>query len=196
MKKNIKIAITGGIGSGKSVALQFLKEQGFETISADEIAKSFLDSEEVKKKILEAFPFCLDEKKLGIDKQKLAEKVFGSPENVKILNNITHPLVLNKIFEIANNAKGAVFIEIPLLFEAGYESFFDFVIVILRDKNLRIKSVIKRSNLSDEQVEERIANQIDYDEKDFNDFYVITNNLDLDEFKKQLSQTVKNILEK
>ena len=86
-----------------------------------------------------------------------------------------------------------MFIEVPLLFEKGYQQSFDKVIVVLRNKEQRILSVIKRSNLTKEQVVARIENQVDYDKIDLSKFIVINNDKDEKELKEKVISALENL---
>ena len=82
----------------------------------------------------------------------------------------------------------------PLLFEGGYEEYFDGVVVVLRDKNDRIKSVLKRDNLSENEVIKRLNSQIDYDNHDFAKYYVIHNNSNLSDLREKVGLTAEQII--
>ena len=136
-KKKLKIAITGGIGSGKSVALKTLAEYGFNTVSCDEIAKTLFDKKCVKEKLQTLFPSAVKDLDLPVDRKKISQEVFNDKEKLKALNAITHPLIMEEALAIANAFDGVTFIEVPLLFEGGFANLFDKVIVVVRELNAR-----------------------------------------------------------
>lgn len=185
----MKIAITGGIGSGKSTVSNIIKNLGYTVVSTDEITAKLHADQNVLLKIKEIFPSAVTgEKQLFLDKNILSEEIFFDKEKLSRLNKLMHPLIMNNTFDILDKYPVA-FAEVPLLFESKLESMFDKVIVVKRDKNSRVSSVIKRSNLTENQVLSRINNQIDYDTFDFSKYNVIINdNLDM------LEQKVKNLL--
>lgn len=185
----MKIAITGGIGSGKSTVSNIIKNLGYTVVSTDEITAKLHADQNVLLKIKEIFPSAVTgEKQLILDKNILSEEIFFDKEKLSRLNKLMHPLIMNNTFAILDKYPVA-FAEVPLLFESKLESMFDKVIVVKRDKNSRVSSVIKRSNLTENQVLSRINNQIDYDTFDFSKYNVIINdNLDM------LEQKVKNLL--
>ena len=156
-----KIAITGGIGSGKSKALELLKELGYPTYSCDEIYKSIITTQEYVKQLNERFPTCVENGE--INRSKLASIIFDDPQKRKSLNAIAHPLILKSLFnaiELENS--NIVFVEVPLLFEEKLENQFDKVIVINRKTNKRIEAIQARDNISQEEAEKRLRAQLDY----------------------------------
>ena len=162
MKK--KIAITGGIGSGKSTVLHILGEMGYPIFSCDEIYREIIDAPEYIQKISAAFPECIKEGK--IDRKLLSNIVFENCETLAKLNAIAHPLIMQRLLEKMDNcASEKVFAEVPLLFEGNYENLFDKVIVIYRNKDKRIESVVNRDQISSGSVKKRISTQFDYDDE-------------------------------
>jgi len=156
-----KIAITGGIGSGKSQAVKFIKALGFSVFSCDEIYKNVILSREYIEQVEKAFPESVVNKQ--IDRKILADIVFNDAQRRQTLNNIAHPLIMERLFRDMDDAPmELVFAEVPLLFEGNYQELFDFVIVIERDIAKRIESVKTRDGLSDEQILNRIQSQFDY----------------------------------
>ncbi len=159
MKK--KIAITGGIGSGKSTLLQYIREEGYPVFSCDELYKEVLDSPQYIEKIANRFPKCVVEGK--IDKAKLAATVFQKESERLDLNAIAHPLIMQALEkQMENCEEDLVFAEVPLLFEGGYQSRFDEVIVLLRGDKERIASVTRRDGLLPQEVVDRISVQFHY----------------------------------
>ena len=190
------IAITGGIGSGKSLVLDTFNELGYPTLSSDKIVKELYKTPKVKRLIKSIFVDAVKgEKRLKIDYNTLTELAFSDKENNQKLTKTITPLVLNEILRKAERNKKTTFVEVPLLFECGFEKEFDKVIVVLRDKNKRIESVKLRSKLSEEHIKKRMAFQVDYDKKDFSKFIVINNDKDKEQLKKQVFALIKKISE-
>lgn len=127
-----KVAITGLPGSGKSLACQLLKEYyGAFILSSDAIVHDLIaHDKEVKNKI------CLSFGKEALDRDNLAKKVFAKEKELLKLEEILHPRVLQKIKqvyrEIEKSCDYSLFVvEVPLLFEVGFESFFDVTIALV-----------------------------------------------------------------
>lgn len=192
MKKTLKIAVTGGIGSGKSLAMQIFAENGYNTISADEIAKELFNDKEVVKRLKKLFPSAVNDDDT-VDRKIIADEVFSDKAKLKALNELTHPLIIKEALYIADRNGGINFIEVPLLFEGGFEKLFDMVIVILRPKDKRVESVIKRSGLSETQVVARMNNQVDYDALDLSSSIVVLNDGSPDELRKKILEIAERI---
>ncbi len=165
MKKEIlKVAITGGIGSGKSTVARYLREKGFSVFSCDEIYKEIYPTEEYQLTLAQAFPDCLVNGK--IEKNLLSKKVFSDANALRKLNELSHQRIMTALHEKMSKASSkAVFAEVPLLFEGHYESDFDKVIVVLRNRKNRIDAVSLRDNTTSEAVQQRMDKQFDYDNK-------------------------------
>ena len=159
--KKQKIAITGGIGSGKSSVAEFILQEGYPVFSCDEINRSLLSKQDYLEKLQKLFPEAVTEG--TFDKKKLAETVFSDKEALARLNAFSHPRIMKELFrEIEQAEASLVFAEIPLLFEEGYETQFDKVIVVFREEKERISSVVNRDGISEEAAWARIQNQYDY----------------------------------
>ncbi len=156
----IKIAVTGGIGSGKSSVAKIIREKGFSVFFCDEINKQLLTNKDYINRIEKIFPEAVEGGK--IIKSRLAEIVFSDETALKKLNSVSHPLIMNELNRQMNSCKGLVFAEVPLLFEGGYENLFHKIIVVCREKEQRILSVMQRDHSDREAVLSRISRQYDY----------------------------------
>ena len=160
MKK--KIAVTGGIGSGKSTVANILKEMGYTVFSCDEIYKELLTDATFVKKIAAVFPMVIVNQK--IDKKQLAQLIFSNEKNKELLNGITHPQIMQRLHKYINDCKDKiVFAEVPLLFEGNFQSQFDGIIVVKRSIEARKKALMQRDNLTETEAQLRINSQFDYD---------------------------------
>ena len=156
-----KIAITGGIGCGKSLVAKYVAEMGYPIFSCDEINRNLLTDPDYIERIKNVFPNCVNGEK--IDKNTLKNTVFCDKKALKMLNDIAHPVIMTRLFSAMKKSDSEfVFAEVPLLFEGGYERDFDAIIIIKRDINERIKAVQQRDGLSEEKIKNRIAAQFDY----------------------------------
>lgn len=195
--KNAKklVAITGGIGSGKSLALTILNEKGYSTLSCDKIVSDLYKTHKVKLMLKALFPDGVNgNKRLTIDRKAIAQKTFSDKGLHKQLTDLITPLVIKRVQNIARRTKDTLFVEVPLLFECNYQNYFDYVLVIMRNKSARIESVKLRSNLTEKQVLDRIKSQIDYDKLDLTNFIVLQNDGEKGAFAKALISAIEKIL--
>lgn len=177
--KKIKIAITGSIGSGKSIFAEYINSKGFAVIDADSISKSILSSDTtIKRKVIEE----LGEKAYSggeVNKKYLAKTVFSDPQKLTKLNNILHPAVLNKINALVQNnlqEDKLIFIESALIYEADIEKQFDYVVLITSDYENRLKRSVQNNRYTEDDFKKRDENQIPDDEKEKRADFVFSNN--------------------
>lgn len=184
--KKISVAVTGGIGSGKSVFCKFLTDQKYTVISADNLAKEILHKDPlVKKRMIDTFGH--DAYKDGeLNRKFLANVVFSDYENLLLLNSIVHPVVIKQTEKLINEEfkkSNLVFVEAALIYEADMEDMFDYVVLIKADNQIKIDRIKERDNVSEEEVIKRQESQIPDEEKtDIADF-VFLNNGTIDELK-------------
>ncbi|MEI7812633.1 MAG: dephospho-CoA kinase [Ignavibacteria bacterium] len=184
MRNKVKIAITGGIGSGKTEFRNCLKEKGYPVISADYEAKQILiNNPLVRKKIINAFGEN-SYTKTGVNTKYLAETVFSDTAKVMKINEIVHPAVIKHIVELMDSflkENKFVFVEAALIYEAEMEALFDYVVLITSDETEKIKRLTVRDNTGEEDIRQIMANQIpDETKKGWADF-VFDNNAGLPE---------------
>ena len=186
------IAVTGGIGSGKSKFIDIVKSLGYTTISCDDVTKKLYKKQNVLRKIKKIIPNGVKGKLfLKPDKPSIAKVIFNDKTKYAEFTQFLTILTLQKTLKLASKLNGLVFVEVPLLFEFNAEKYFDNVIVVTRDLSTRIESVKTRSNLTEEQVIERINSQFDYENNDLTSYIVINNFGTITD----LQQQIKVILE-
>lgn len=193
MKNNIKIAVTGGIGSGKSLAMSIISELGYNTVSLDDVYANLLKEEWFIIRI--SNEFAIEPIHLGgqlfLDKKKLASIVFHDKSKLEKLNRLTHSEIFKRAFSIYR--KGMIFFEVPLLFEGNYVSQFDKVFVIRREKKIRVESVMMRDNVTLDEALLRINNQVDYDNLDLSLHTIIYNDSTKESLKNNLIRAIDSI---
>ena len=156
-----RIAITGGIGSGKTLAAECLRELGYPVHSCDEIYKEVIQLPSYIEKIALEFPQCV--RGGAIDRKLLSAEVFNDEEKRMLLNSISHPLIMKRLFEdMAKEKTDVVFAEVPLLFEGGYENQFDGVLVIARSQENRLRGLQNRDHSSIMEIEAKMSAQFQY----------------------------------
>lgn len=191
--------LTGSIASGKSSVLKIIAEEGYNTISADDVVKELYKDEEFlrsfKKEIGEKF-FTIDKK---LDKDKLRETLFKDISLKNRVEAFVHPLVYEKIKEILLD--GFNFIEVPMFFEAR-EYFLDSkieikgIIFVNIDKKIQVSRLMHRNKISEKETIAMIDTRITSEEKIKASNYIINNNASEDNLKREVLKTLERINEK
>lgn len=172
----ISYALTGGIGSGKTLVSKIFSLLGAAVFNADESAKSFYHRPEIIQKIsTEISPECIIEGK--VDLKRLAGIVFSDAKMLGKLNALLHPLVMESYQEwLSGQAADTVCIlESAIIFESGLESRFDKIICVYAPAEICIKRVMQRDGVPVEKVRERMQMQFDPEIKKERADYVIMN---------------------
>lgn len=155
------IAITGGIGCGKSIVSLILKEMGYEVYDCDWKAKYLMDNSPTIKDCLKS-TFGNDIIIDGtINRVKLANIVFNNKEKLVKLNNIVHSSVKEDLisWKLENSHKKLLFVETAILYQSGLDSIVDEVWEVNAPLEIRIERVMKRNNISRQDVLSRIESQ-------------------------------------
>jgi len=177
-------ALTGTFSSGKSTALSIIKELGYQTFSCDDIYNElFKENESMLKEIKKA---------LKVEtKEEIRNKVFNNEENNKILMSITHKYVTKELFNrIYESKANIVFVEVPLLFEGGFEKTFDKIIDIHESEEVSLK-LIKAKGFTKEEADKRFKSQYSREYKKEHSDYVIENDSTLDNLKNKIKELIK-----
>jgi dephospho-CoA kinase len=143
-RRPLAVAITGGIGAGKSEALAAFGHHGAATVSSDEIVHRLLrDHEGVRKALLERFGERILDDAGGLDRAAIAELVFPDPKALQWLEQLLHPLVTQEYLDWREqlsrleNPPAVCATEVPLLYEVGGQDRFDAVVVITAPPEVR-----------------------------------------------------------
>ena len=183
----LNIGITGSIACGKSTVSNYLREKGYTIIDADKLGHIALTSDEVKKKLKESFGYIILENN-EISREKLGKLVFGNNENLKVLNSIVHPYIRKIILQLQEKHRDErlVFLDIALLFEAGFEDLVEKIIVVHVDEKIQLARLMSRNALSKEQAMFRIESQMSSNDKSKLGDYVINNSNTKEETYRQI----------
>lgn len=195
----LRIGITGGLGSGKSEVTAFFKQKGARVFDADLEAKLILlHSEGVQKAVIAAFGDTVLNEVGELDFQRLARHAFANSDRQRQLNEIMHPEVIraaDKAMILAKQDGVEMFIlDAPLLFEAKLEEYLDLTVVVIADRQVRIKRALERGNLTEEDILRRIQLQMPDKEKLARADLVVTNNGTLEQLQAELEALYSNII--
>ena len=178
------VGLTGSIASGKSTVSAILREIGAPVIDADAIVHELQrPGTEVTAAIAREFGPGVIRPDGTLDRAALGRIVFADPERRRALEAIVHPAVraemLRRIESLRQEGRPAVVLDIPLLYESGWDRFVDEVWVVFVDRDTQKARLMARNGLSPEDAEVRIAAQADLDEKARRADRVIDNRGDL-----------------
>lgn len=192
------IGLTGNFGMGKTTVLSLFKKSGAYTFNIDEFVHQILNRPETIRKISRALgdDILIRAPKLSINKTRVAKLIFNDPAKRKAVEKIIHPQVLKIIKAARSNIlkkspSALIIFEVPLLFEAGYEKFFDKTVVVYCNKNNAINRLIEKGFSKDEILRRMRAQMPITKKKELADF-AINNNYDINDTEKQ----IKRILHK
>jgi dephospho-CoA kinase len=158
----LKIGLTGGIASGKSVVASRLRELGAVLVDADALAREVVEpGTPGLARVVEAFSGAVLGPDGALDRRRLGALVFGDPERLAVLNGIVHPLVRERAAALAAAApKGAILVQdIPLLVETGQGANFHLVLVVDAPEDVRVQRMIEHRKMSEPEARSRMAAQ-------------------------------------
>ena len=189
------VGLTGGIGSGKSLAGQYFSDLGASVLDADVIAREVIKrGSRGFDEVVAAFGDSIL-RDGQIDRRALAERAFGKIADRLTLEAIVHPLVRDVFEAAAARLQGddVLVYEIPLLAETGAATRFDFVITVESDLDVRTERLKKRGMLGSE-IDARIRAQASRKERMSVAQYVMSNNGTPDELLRQIEYVWEKIL--
>ena len=174
---SIKIGITGGIGSGKSVVSRLLGIMGIPVYNSDTEAKRItLCDEEIRYRLSDLVGQELFASGV-FNRSLLASYIFGCSEHAEQVNRIIHPRVKDDFRQwvLARKGSGLVALESAILIEAGFKEEVDFVVMVYAPLELRIERAVERDNSSRNLVSKRIETQMADELKQKQADFIITN---------------------
>ena len=186
------IGITGLIASGKSTLTKYLLEKGYKVFDADKEVKDLYSEENFLNKLKIIFPDVFINN--NIDKSLLAKLIFSNKNEKEKLEKLIHPLIEKKcdIFINTNQLEKTIFLDVPLLFEVGWNKKCNEIITIILDKDIQKERYINRGgdiSLFDKILE----NEGDIEFKKSNSTYIIDNNGNLEDFYKKVNNILSNV---
>ena len=171
----LKIGITGGIGSGKSVVSKIIESMGYTVFNSDIEAKNIINNDaHVREELIE---ICGEEiyNSNGLNREVLAQKIFSNDSLLEKVNAIVHPKVRDAFDQLCRtNKKELIFNEAAIIIETGGYHLFDQTMLITAPEQVRIDRVMRRDGVSEDDVKSRIAKQWSDDKKaEFADVVII-----------------------
>jgi len=185
------LGLTGGIASGKSTVSRHFKKSGFPVIDADLIARDVMEPDEpAYLKVVDYFGKEIVNTDRFIDRKRLGDIVFNDDEKLSHLNNLVHDIIfqeiMNKKKTLSKENQSLIVLDIPLLYETGYDKYVDEVMVIYTDFTTQLTRLKQRDQLTEEEARNRIASQEPLEAKKIKADVVIDNN-------GTISQTIRQV---
>ena len=191
----IKVAITGGIGTGKTTILSMFADKGIPVFNSDEIAREIMNTNPLlKNEIITAFgDKAYDKNKLN--KKYLSNVVFNNETLLKKINSIVHPYVADEFNSwIKKQDSKYIIYESAIIFENQGEGFFDKIICVTAPEDDIIFRVMKRNNFSKDKIKSIINKQLPNEAKIQKSDYVIEN-VDISKLSDRVLEIHNNIID-
>ena len=189
------IGITGGIASGKSTVTEFLRQQGYQVIDADQVVHELQEpGERLYQALLSAFGPAILQKDRRLDRPKLGAMIFGNPELLEQSSQIQNRIIREELAgrrDLLAETEAVFFMDLPLLFELQYEEWFDQIWLVDVTVETQLSRLMSRNALSQEEAEKRIAAQLSLQEKRKRADVLIKNNGNLEDTLAQVGQLLK-----
>ena len=184
------IGITGGISSGKSTVTNFLRQRGFQVVDADALVHQLqAPGGRLYNILVKHFGYQVVLKNGQLNRPLLASLIFSNPEEQEWSKETQGQVILEELATLKNQlsqTEAIFFMDIPLLFEQGYESWFDEVWLIYLDRETQIERLMNRDKLSLEAAESRLSSQWSLDKKKKLATHIIDNSGSLDQLLSQI----------
>jgi dephospho-CoA kinase len=183
------VGLTGGLGAGKSTALQALERLGAATLSTDAVVHELYASDAVRDAVVARWGEAVAPGGV-VDRRAVAGRAFADPGERAWLEGVLWPLVAERVaawredVDALDPPPSAAFVETPLLFEAGLESRYDATIAVVADEAVRAERAAARGHAA---VDERAARQLSQEEKASRATYVVRNHGTVEDLERELS---------
>ena len=186
------LALTGGIGSGKSTVLGMFAELGADVVDADQLARQVVQpGEPALAEIAQAFGDAMLLPDGSLDRGRLGAVIFSDSQARLRLNAITHPRIRQRLMEAIEDRRsrdGVLVLDIPLLYENGLADIADAVVVVWVDEKTQLTRLEERNGFTEEEARRRIAVQTPLDEKRIVADHVVENGGSLGETRRQVAK--------
>lgn len=191
------VGLTGGIASGKSTVAERLVAHGAELIDADLVAREVvLPGRPAWKKLVDHFGDEILDQDGFVDRRRLGRLVFDDPAKRTLLNEITHPPVLETIadrLEVLTAFDGVVVVDVPLLVETGMERGYEAVVVVASHPETQVRRLVDLRDLSEQEARNRVEAQAPLAEKLAVATHVIWNEQGLAELEAEADQLAQEL---
>jgi len=191
--KSYIIGLTGGIATGKSTAANYFAKKNIPVIDSDLIVKTLWKNNiKMKSEAEMLFGFTINQKN---DFKKIATLIFNDKKLRMKLNDLIHPYVFLEIEKELKALKDhpIIVIDMPLLFEVGYEKKCDIVCLVYISKQTQLNRLMIRDQISIEQATKKIEAQMDIEHKKLKADVILDNEAEIDYLYFQIDQFIKGV---
>ncbi|EGC23389.1 dephospho-CoA kinase [Streptococcus sanguinis] len=191
------IGITGGIASGKSTVTEFLRQQGYQVIDADQVVHELQEpGGRLYQALLSTFGPAILQEDGRLDRPKLGAMIFGNPELLAQSSQIQNQIIREDLAgrrDLLAETEDIFFMDLPLLFELQYEDWFDQIWLVDVTVETQLSRLMSRNALSQEEAEKRIAAQLSLREKRKRADVLIDNNGSLEATRQQIRDALQKL---
>ena len=191
------IGITGGIASGKSTVTEFLRQQGYQVIDADQVVHELQEpGGRLYQALLSVFGPAILQEDGRLDRPKLGAMIFGNPELLAQSSQLQNEIIREELArrrDLLAETEKLFFMDLPLLFELQYEDWFDQIWLVDVTEKTQLSRLMTRNALSQEEAEKRIAAQLSLQEKRNRADVLIDNNGPLEETLRQIRDALQKL---
>lgn len=191
------LGLTGGIATGKSTVSRYFSDKGYAVVDADVVARRVVEpGTEGLANIVAHFGTEIIQTDGTLNREKLGAMIFSDAEKRETLNNLLSAQIRRTIMAdaatLVNANQPLIVLDIPLLYEAGYETHCDAVMVVYTTEAVQLERLMARNNLTEEEALNRIASQEPIETKKDRADIVIDNNGPLNHTYEQVETWLKN----
>ena len=191
------IGITGGIASGKSTVTEFLRQQGYQVIDADQVVHELQEpGGRLYQALLSTFGSAILQEDGRLDRPKLGAMIFGNPELLAQSSQLQNEIIREELAsrrDLLAETEAVFFMDLPLLFELEYDNWFDQIWLVDVTEEAQLSRLMNRNALNKEEAEKRISAQLSLQEKQKRADVLIDNNGLLEGTRQQLRDALQKL---
>lgn len=197
-EKPLIVGLTGQTGAGKTTVSEIFMENEFYIINADIVARTVMSKgTPCINDVVQTFGNNILEENGELNRKKLANIVFSDKSQLEKLNSITYPYIVEQIQKMIDSAltfcSNKILIDAPTLFESGCNKLCNKIVSVVSNKDLRIKRIIVRDNLTKSQAEKRINSQLSEEFFRTHSDYIIENNTTKEDLQLKTLDVISKI---
>ena len=191
------IGITGGIASGKSTVTEFLRQQGYQVVDADQVVHELQEpGGRLYQALLSTFGTAILQEDGRLDRPKLGAMIFGNPDVLARSSQLQNEIIREELAgrrDLLAETEDIFFMDLPLLFELEYDNWFDQIWLVDVTEETQLGRLMARNALSQEEAEKRIAAQLSLREKRKRANILIENNGSLEGTRQQIRNALQKL---